>query len=197
MGSYALIGLPQCLFHHHTILQSYKLNNRRTLTVSALGADTFEGTTLAVIGGGSVAAIVVVISLAEPEKRRQLQAEEVDGHVHVSGAGAVKKVYRGFDRKRCSMEPSNLRDYRKKRRRVSLKALKNWSRQILRVKYEMRTLSQLNTLSISRRNTWNPRNVSSLFCQNRFYKCITTNYLAMNFWWKRLQEWIEDLMGKG
>ncbi|XP_052624073.1 probable serine/threonine-protein kinase WNK11 [Lactuca sativa] len=38
----------------------------------------------------------------------------------------------------------NLRDYRKKRRRVSLKALKNWSRQILRVKYEMRTLSQLH-----------------------------------------------------
>lgn len=37
----------------------------------------------------------------------------------------------------------NLRDYRKKRRRVSLKALKNWSRQILRVKYEMRTLSQV------------------------------------------------------
>lgn len=37
----------------------------------------------------------------------------------------------------------NLRDYRKKRRRVSLKALKNWSRQILRVKYEMRTLSRV------------------------------------------------------
>nr|KAJ0227469.1 hypothetical protein LSAT_V11C100035840 [Lactuca sativa] len=47
-------------------LKSYKLNNRRTLTVSALGADTFEGTTLAVIGGGSVAAIAAVISLAEP-----------------------------------------------------------------------------------------------------------------------------------
>ncbi|CAI9285645.1 unnamed protein product [Lactuca saligna] len=116
-----------------------------------------------------------MISLAEPEKRRQLQAEEVDGHVHVSGVGAVKKVYRGFDRKRCGMEPKNeniivlysfwrdtknstlnfitescasgnLRDYRKKRRRVSLKALKNWSRQILRVKYEMRTLSQFRPL---------------------------------------------------
>nr|KAJ0206073.1 hypothetical protein LSAT_V11C500257890 [Lactuca sativa] len=40
----------------------------------------------------------------------------------------------------------NLRDYTKKRRRVSLKALKNWSRQILRVKYEMRTLSQFRPL---------------------------------------------------
>nr|KAJ0203702.1 hypothetical protein LSAT_V11C500263100 [Lactuca sativa] len=57
----------------------------RTLTVSALGADTFEGTTLAVIGGGSVAAIAAVISLAEPEKRRQLQAKEVVGQVHISG----------------------------------------------------------------------------------------------------------------
>nr|KAJ0214867.1 hypothetical protein LSAT_V11C300124410 [Lactuca sativa] len=127
-----------------------------------------------------------MISLAEPEKRRQLQAEEVGGQVHVSGAGAVKKVYRGFDQeerrdvawnqvklrsfggdpsvlKRLFSEikqlqtleneniivlysfwrdtknntlnfiteacaSGNLRDYRKKRRRVSLKALKNWSR---------------------------------------------------------------------
>ncbi|KAL7610283.1 hypothetical protein Lser_V15G13612 [Lactuca serriola] len=144
-----------------------------------------------------------MISLAEPEKRRQLQAEEVGGQVHVSGVGAVKKVYRGFDQeegrdvawnqvklrsfggdpsvlKRLFSEikllqtleneniivlysfwrdtknstlnfiteacaSGNLRDYMKKRRRVSLKALKNWSRQILRVKYEMRTLSQVST----------------------------------------------------
>ncbi|KAL4584680.1 hypothetical protein LXL04_009288 [Taraxacum kok-saghyz] len=59
--------------------KSYKLNNRRTLTVSALGADTFDSTTLAVIGGSSVAAIAAAISLADPEKRRQLQAEEVGG----------------------------------------------------------------------------------------------------------------------
>nr|KAJ0198635.1 hypothetical protein LSAT_V11C600304510 [Lactuca sativa] len=167
----------------------------RTLTVSALGANTLDGTTMALIGGGSVATIAAVISLAEPEKRRQLQAEEV------GGAGAVKKVYRGFDQeegmdvawnqvklrsfggdpsilKRLFLEikllqtleneniivlysfwrdtknstlnfiteacaSGNLRDYRKKRRQVSLKALKNWSRQILRVKYEMRTLSQV------------------------------------------------------
>ncbi|CAH1436006.1 unnamed protein product [Lactuca virosa] len=191
-------------------LKSYKLNNRRTLIVSALGADTFDGTTLAVIGGGSVATIAAVISLADPEKRRQLQAEEVGGQVHVSsgsgsffrgyllkksisdllGAGAVKKVYMGFDQeegrdvawnqvklrsfggdpsvlKRLFSEikvlqtleneniivlysfwrdtknntlnfiteacaSGNLRDYKKKHKRVSLKALKNWSRQILR-----------------------------------------------------------------
>lgn len=59
--------------------KSYKLSNRRTLTVSALGAETFDGTTLAVIGGSSVAAIAAAISLADPEKRRQLQAEEVGG----------------------------------------------------------------------------------------------------------------------
>ncbi|KVI06111.1 magnesium protoporphyrin IX methyltransferase, chloroplastic [Cynara cardunculus var. scolymus] len=62
-----------------SIPKLHKLNNRRTLTVSALGADTFDGTTLAVIGGGSVAAIAAAISLADPEKRRQLQAEEVGG----------------------------------------------------------------------------------------------------------------------
>ncbi|CAH1431610.1 unnamed protein product [Lactuca virosa] len=75
-------------------LKSYKLNNRRTLTVSALGVDTFDGTTLAVIGGGSVAAIAAVISLADPEKRRQLQAEEVGGQVHVSsGSGSFFPGY--------------------------------------------------------------------------------------------------------
>ncbi|CAI9273501.1 unnamed protein product [Lactuca saligna] len=49
----------------------------RTLTISALGADTFDGTTLAVIRGGSVATIVAAISLADPEKHRKLQVEEV------------------------------------------------------------------------------------------------------------------------
>ncbi|XP_052625887.1 uncharacterized protein LOC128132920 [Lactuca sativa] len=146
-----------------------------------------------------------MISLAEPEKRRQLQAEEVGGQVHVLGVGAVKKVYRGFDQEEGrdvawnqvklrsfggdpsvlerlfseikllqtleneniivlysfwrdtknstlnfiteACASSNLRDYMKKRRRVSLKALKNWSRQILRVKYKMRTLSQNTTVS--------------------------------------------------
>ncbi|EPS72045.1 hypothetical protein M569_02715, partial [Genlisea aurea] len=39
-----------------------------------------DGTAIAVIGGGSVAAAVAaVLSLADPEKRRQLQAEEVGG----------------------------------------------------------------------------------------------------------------------
>ncbi|CAI9287960.1 unnamed protein product [Lactuca saligna] len=80
-GQLLIVGGVEGVVTHHG----------RTLTVSALGADTFEGTTLAVIGGDSVAAIAAVISLAEPETRRQLQAEEV------VGAGAVNKVYKGFD----------------------------------------------------------------------------------------------------
>lgn len=56
-----------------------KFNTRRALTVSALGTETIDGTTLAVIGGSSVAAIAAAISLSDPEKRRQLQAEEVGG----------------------------------------------------------------------------------------------------------------------
>ncbi|KAI3463534.1 hypothetical protein Pfo_020196 [Paulownia fortunei] len=42
-------------------------------------SDTLDSTTLAVIGGGSVAALAAVLSLADPEKRRQMQAEEVGG----------------------------------------------------------------------------------------------------------------------
>ncbi|XP_073022998.1 magnesium protoporphyrin IX methyltransferase, chloroplastic [Primulina eburnea] len=42
-------------------------------------ANTLDGTTIAVIGGGSVAALAAVLSLADPEKRRQMQAEEVGG----------------------------------------------------------------------------------------------------------------------
>ncbi|XP_073143583.1 magnesium protoporphyrin IX methyltransferase, chloroplastic [Henckelia pumila] len=42
-------------------------------------AETLDGTTIAVIGGGSVAALAAVLSLADPERRRQMQAEEVGG----------------------------------------------------------------------------------------------------------------------
>ncbi|KZV21770.1 magnesium protoporphyrin IX methyltransferase, chloroplastic-like [Dorcoceras hygrometricum] len=42
-------------------------------------ADTLDSTTIAVIGGGSVAALAAVLSLADPERRRQMQAEEVGG----------------------------------------------------------------------------------------------------------------------
>ncbi|GFP89430.1 magnesium protoporphyrin ix methyltransferase chloroplastic [Phtheirospermum japonicum] len=46
--------------------------------VSAV-SQTLDSTAIAVIGGGSVAALAAVLSLADPEKRRQLQAEEVGG----------------------------------------------------------------------------------------------------------------------
>ncbi|KAL7614815.1 hypothetical protein Lser_V15G09452 [Lactuca serriola] len=52
--------------------------------MTIIGGDTFDGTTMTVIGGGSVTSIAAAISLAVPEKRRQLQAEEVGGQVHVS-----------------------------------------------------------------------------------------------------------------
>lgn len=42
-------------------------------------AETLDNTTIAVIGGGSVAALAAVLSLADPEKRRKMQAEEVGG----------------------------------------------------------------------------------------------------------------------
>ncbi|GER45573.1 magnesium-protoporphyrin O-methyltransferase [Striga asiatica] len=40
---------------------------------------TLDGAAIAVIGGGSVAALAAALSLADPERRRQLQAEEVGG----------------------------------------------------------------------------------------------------------------------
>ncbi|KAK3042494.1 hypothetical protein RJ639_000218 [Escallonia herrerae] len=65
---------------------------RRTLSVSAIpllstatevaaaaAAAPLDAATLAVIGGGSVAAFAAVLSLSDPEKRRQVQAEEVGG----------------------------------------------------------------------------------------------------------------------
>ncbi|CBI15753.3 unnamed protein product, partial [Vitis vinifera] len=61
----------------------------------------FDGTTLAVIGGGSVAALAAVLSLTDPERRRQLQAEEVGGgdkevvkeYFNNSGFQRWKKIY--------------------------------------------------------------------------------------------------------
>lgn len=57
--------------------------------------------TIAVISGGSIAALAAVLSLADPEKRRQLQAEEVGGgdkevvreYFNNSGFQRWKKIY--------------------------------------------------------------------------------------------------------
>ncbi|KAB1217533.1 Magnesium protoporphyrin IX methyltransferase, chloroplastic [Morella rubra] len=64
-------------------------------------AATFDGTTVAVIGGGSVAALATVLSLADPDRRRRLQAEEVGGedkevvkdYFNNSGFQRWKKIY--------------------------------------------------------------------------------------------------------
>lgn len=62
---------------------------------------TFDGPTVAAIGGGSVAALAAVISLTDPEKRRRLQAEEVGGddkevvreYFNNTGFQRWKKIY--------------------------------------------------------------------------------------------------------
>lgn len=84
----------------------------KTLTLSAVppifnAADLYavagplDGTTLAVIGGGSVAALAAVLSITDPERRRQQQAEEVGGgdkevvreYFNNSGFQRWKKIY--------------------------------------------------------------------------------------------------------
>ncbi|XP_047342476.1 magnesium protoporphyrin IX methyltransferase, chloroplastic-like [Impatiens glandulifera] len=84
-----------------------KLNypKRRPLTISAVtdvaAAVPLDGTTLAVVGGGSVAALAAILSLSDPEKRRQLQAEEVGGgdkevvkeYFNNTGFQRWKKIY--------------------------------------------------------------------------------------------------------
>lgn len=64
-----------------------------------------DGTTIAVISGGSVAALAAVLSLTDPEKRRRLQAEEVGGddkevvkeYFNNSGFQRWKKIYGNAD----------------------------------------------------------------------------------------------------
>ncbi|KAE9601358.1 hypothetical protein Lal_00023989 [Lupinus albus] len=61
----------------------------------------FDTTTIAVIGGGSVAALAAVLSLTDPERRRKVQAEEVGGgdkevvreYFNSTGFQRWKKIY--------------------------------------------------------------------------------------------------------
>ncbi|XP_021673367.2 magnesium protoporphyrin IX methyltransferase, chloroplastic [Hevea brasiliensis] len=70
-------------------------------TASATDLSLFDGPTLAVIGGGSVAALAAALSLTDPERRRRLQAEEVGGgdkevvkeYFNNSGFQRWKKIY--------------------------------------------------------------------------------------------------------
>ncbi|KAF2312798.1 hypothetical protein GH714_040496 [Hevea brasiliensis] len=54
-------------------------------TASATDLSLFDGPTLAVIGGGSVAALAAALSLTDPERRRRLQAEEVGAAIRRLG----------------------------------------------------------------------------------------------------------------
>ncbi|KAL6182698.1 hypothetical protein ACLB2K_044111 [Fragaria x ananassa] len=64
-------------------------------------ASDVDSATIAAIGGGSVAALAAALSLADPERRRKLQAEEVGGgdkevvkdYFNKSGFERWKKIY--------------------------------------------------------------------------------------------------------
>lgn len=62
--------------HRRTVVSAIPPLSTATDVSAVTGLD---GTTLAVIGGSSVAALAAVLSLSDPERRRQLQAEEVGG----------------------------------------------------------------------------------------------------------------------
>ncbi|KAK8583773.1 hypothetical protein V6N13_109170 [Hibiscus sabdariffa] len=68
---------------------------------SVTDLSALDSTTVALIGGGSVAALAAVFSLTDPERRRRLQAEEVGGgdkevvrnYFNNSGFQRWKKIY--------------------------------------------------------------------------------------------------------
>lgn len=73
---------------------------------SAAAADvSLDGTTIAILGGGSVAALAAALSLSDPEKRRRIQAEEVGGgdkevvreYFNQSGFQRWRKIYGDTD----------------------------------------------------------------------------------------------------
>ncbi|GMN60478.1 hypothetical protein TIFTF001_029568 [Ficus carica] len=72
---------------------------------AAFTASDVDPTTLAVIGGSSVAALAAVLSFSDPERRRKLQAEEVGGgdkevvreYFNNSGFQRWRKIYGDTD----------------------------------------------------------------------------------------------------
>lgn len=82
---------------------SFKTNAIPPLSTAASVTDlsALDGTSVALIGGGSVAALAAVLSLTDPERRRRLQAEEVGGgdkevvrnYFNDSGFQRWKKIY--------------------------------------------------------------------------------------------------------
>lgn len=71
------------------------------LSTAATDFASVDGAAIAVIGGSSVAALAAVLTLTDPERRRQLQAEEVGGkdkevvreYFNNSGFQRWKKIY--------------------------------------------------------------------------------------------------------
>jgi len=104
---------PNPQLHHP---KCTKPNNRRSFSVCAIPplstatdisavTGPLDGTTIAVLGGSSVAALAAILSLADPERRRQLQAEEVGGgdkevvreYFNNNGFQRWKKIYGDTD----------------------------------------------------------------------------------------------------
>lgn len=77
----------------------------RPVRVNALPAVEMDGTAIAALGGGSLAAVAAVLSLTDPERRRSQQASEVGGgdkevvreYFNNSGFQRWRKIYGDTD----------------------------------------------------------------------------------------------------
>ncbi|KAI3942955.1 hypothetical protein MKW98_005467 [Papaver atlanticum] len=118
MAFSTIVSSPVC-FHTQNQTHNFPLSNNKprinkplitqtkalpplsTATDVSAITTTFDSTTLAVLGGGSIAALAAILSIADPEKRRQLQAEEVGGgdkevvreYFNSTGFQRWKKIY--------------------------------------------------------------------------------------------------------
>lgn len=94
--------LPKPKFSHRT--KTLALPEASAAAAAASGAP-LDGTAIAVLGGGSIAALAAILSLSDPEKRRRLQAEKVGGddkevvkdYFNNSGFQRWKKIYGDAD----------------------------------------------------------------------------------------------------
>ncbi|KAL1364548.1 hypothetical protein AAHE18_03G225300 [Arachis hypogaea] len=84
----------------HPLTTAFAIDPLSTATAAEV-TGAIDGTTIAVIGGGSVAALAAVLSLSDPERRRKEQAEVVGGgdkevvreYFNNTGFQRWKKIY--------------------------------------------------------------------------------------------------------
>ncbi|KAF6169659.1 hypothetical protein GIB67_004051 [Kingdonia uniflora] len=96
------LSSPICFHNNSNPTLTTKSRTKLLLTPRALPTfSTTDPTTLALLGGSSIAAVAAILSVADPEKRRQLQAEEVGGgdkevvrnYFNETGFQRWKKIY--------------------------------------------------------------------------------------------------------